>query len=253
MLAPRGTLFGDDPRDGSLEIAILVAKGDPFGASLWRMKFNKDGLVAAVAQDRLTGEVRMVAYATQKAIELTLESGRATFWSRSRNELWQKGRAEGNGMDVTGVLVDCDADMVIYLVSPDGPTCHTGKPSCFFRSAQLVDGKIQVSDVEVPVPLLFARLESVLEQRKSSTGKDSYVKSLYEGGASKIGEKLTEEAGELARAVAGESDERVTAEAADVLFHVMVALRSRGVSFQSVLTELDRRAGTSGHDEKRSR
>ena len=124
----------------------------------------------------------MVAYATQKAIELTLESGRATFWSRSRNELWQKGRAEGNGMDVTGVLVDCDADMVIYLVSPDGPTCHTGKPSCFFRSAHLVDGKIQISDVEVPFPTLLARLESSFAQSKSGTAKE-------------IAAKLTEEAG----------------------------------------------------------
>ena len=171
----------------------------------------------------------MVAYATQKAIELTLESGRATFWSRSRNELWQKGRAEGNGMDVTGVLVDCDADMVIYLVSPDGPTCHTGKPSCFFRSAQLVDGKIQVSDVEVPIPLLFARLESTLAKSKG-------------GAAKEIAAKLTEEASALARAVTDESEARVTAEAADVLFQVMTALRSRGVPFQSVLTELDRRA-----------
>ncbi len=217
------------------------------------MKFNKDGLVPAVAQDRVTGEIRMVAYATEKAIELTLESGRATFWSRSRNELWQKGRAEGNGMDVTGVLLDCDADTVVYLVTPDGPTCHTGKPSCFFRRAELVDGKIQIADTEVPVPLLFARLESVLEQRKTSTAQDSYVRSLYDGGAAKIGEKLTEEAGELARAVAGESDARVAAEAADVIFHVMVALRSRNVGFDAVLAELDRRAGKSGHEEKRSR
>lgn len=217
------------------------------------MKFNKDGLIPAVAQDRLTGEVRMVAMATEKAIELTLETGRATFWSRSRNELWEKGRTSGNGMNVSDVLVDCDADCVVYLVSPDGPTCHTGAPTCFFRRAELVDGKIKVADTEVPVPLLLARLESVLESRKKSTPESSYVKSLYEGGAAKIGGKLTEEAGELARAVAEESDERVASEAADVLFHVIVALRSRGVGVEAVLHELDRRAGTSGHDEKRGR
>jgi phosphoribosyl-AMP cyclohydrolase / phosphoribosyl-ATP pyrophosphohydrolase len=100
---------------------------------------------------------------------------------------------------------------------------------------------------------VFARLETVLEERKASTAAASYVKSLYDGGAAKIGAKLTEEAGELARAVAGESDERVAAEAADLLFHALVALRSRDVPFAAVLAELDRRSGTSGHDEKRSR
>lgn len=195
----------------------------------------------------------MVAMATEKAVELTLETGRATFWSRSRNELWEKGRTSGNGMNVSGVLVDCDADCVVYLVSPDGPTCHTGAPTCFFRRAELVGGKIKVSDTEVPVPLLLARLESVLEDRKKSSAESSYVKSLYEAGATKIGEKLTEEAGELARALESESDERVAAEAADVLFHVMVALRSRGIGFEAVLRELDRRAGTSGLEEKRRR
>jgi phosphoribosyl-ATP pyrophosphohydrolase/phosphoribosyl-AMP cyclohydrolase len=217
------------------------------------MKFNKDGLVPAVAQDRVTGEVRMVAYATQKAIELTLETGRATFFSRSRNELWEKGRTGANGMNVSGVLVDCDADMAIYLVSPDGPTCHTGAPTCFFRQAVLVDGKLEISDSKVPIPLAIPRLEAVLDERARSTAKESYVKSLYEGGPAKIGEKLSEEAGELSRAVASESKERVVAEAADLLFHVLVALRSRGAAFSDVLGELERRAGTSGHVEKSSR
>ena len=215
--------------------------------------FDEDGLIPVVAQDHLTGEVRMVAFATEKAVLLTLETGRATFWSRSRGELWEKGRTSGNFLRVTGVLVDCDADCLIYLVAPHGPTCHTGAPTCFFRRAELEGGAIRVSSTEVAAPTLLARLEAVLEARKASTGKASYAKSLYDGGAAKIGEKLVEEAGELARAVAGEDDERVVSEAADVLFHVMVALRSRGVGFEAVLRELDRRTGTSGHDEKRTR
>lgn len=217
------------------------------------MDFDEHGLLPVVAQDHLTGQVRMVAFATEQAVKLTLETGRATFWSRSRGELWEKGRTSGNGLAVKGVLVDCDADCLVYLVAANGPTCHTGAATCFFRRAELVDGRIQVSDAEVPAPTLLARLEAVLEARKASHAKASYAKSLYEAGAPKIGEKLVEEAGELARAVAGEADERVVAEAADVVFHVMVALRSRGVAFEDVLRELDRRTGTSGHDEKRAR
>ncbi len=220
------------------------------------MNFDEHGLLPVVAQDHLTGEVRMVAFASEQAVRLTLETGRATFWSRSRGELWEKGRTSGNTLAVKGVLVDCDADCLVYLVAPNGPTCHTGRASCFFRHATLDDSKpprIVVSDTVVPVPTLLARLEVVLEARKASDAKASYVKSLYEAGPTRIGEKLVEEAGELATAIAGEEDDRVVSEAADVLFHVMVALRSRGLSIEAVLQELDRRTGTSGHDEKRAR
>lgn len=217
------------------------------------MQYDEQGLIPVVAQDHLTGAVRMVAFATEQAVRLTLETNRATFWSRSRGELWEKGRTSGHTLDVTGVLVDCDTDCLVYLVSARGPTCHTGAPTCFFRRVVLDGGAVAVSDREVPAATLLGRLEEVLEARKASHGKASYTKSLYDGGASKIGEKLLEEAGELARAVAGEDDARVASEAADVLFHVMVALRSRGMAFESVLRELDRRAGTSGHDEKRAR
>ena len=217
------------------------------------MDFDEHGLIPVVAQDHLTGEVRMVAFATEQAVKLTLETGRATFWSRSRGELWEKGRTSGNTLAVSGVLVDCDADCLVYLVAANGPTCHTGAATCFFRRAELSGGSIHVSDAEVPAPTLLARLEAVLEARKASHAKASYAKSLYEAGPAKIGEKLVEEAGELARAVAAEGDDRVVSEAADVLFHVMVALRSRGIALASVLRELDKRAGTSGHDEKRAR
>jgi phosphoribosyl-ATP pyrophosphohydrolase/phosphoribosyl-AMP cyclohydrolase len=217
------------------------------------MQFDEHGLLPVVAQDHLTGEIRMVAFANERAVHLTLETGRATFWSRSRGELWEKGLTSGNGMDVMAVLVDCDADCLVYLVAPKGPTCHTGRPSCFFRQARLEDGHVRLSDSEVTAPTLLARLEEVLEARRGANAKASYTKSLYDGGAPKIGEKLVEEAGELARAVAGETDECVTSEAADLVFHVMVALRSRGIGFEHVLRELQRRTGTSGHDEKRSR
>jgi phosphoribosyl-AMP cyclohydrolase / phosphoribosyl-ATP pyrophosphohydrolase len=212
------------------------------------------GLVPVVAQDHVTGEIRMVAFATPEAVRLTLETKRATFWSRSRGELWEKGRTSGHTLDVTGVLVDCDADCLVYLVSPRGPTCHTGAATCFFRRLDRDEsGAVVVRDDAVPAATLLARLEETLEERKKATAQSSYVRSLYDGGSEKIGAKLREEADELARAVAGESVERVASEAADVLFHVMVALRSRSVSITDVLAELERRTGTSGHAEKTSR
>jgi phosphoribosyl-ATP pyrophosphohydrolase/phosphoribosyl-AMP cyclohydrolase len=213
------------------------------------------GLVPVVAQDHVTGEIRMVAFATAEAVRRTLETKRATFWSRSRGELWEKGRTSGHTLDVSGVRVDCDADCLVYLVAPHGPSCHTGAPTCFFRRLDRdpASGDLVVRDDAVPESTLLARLEATLEARKSATAQSSYVRSLYDGGAPKIGGKLREEADELARAVEGETSERVVSEAADVLFHVMVALRSRSVSIADVLAELERRTGTSGHTEKASR
>ncbi|HEY8088378.1 MAG TPA: bifunctional phosphoribosyl-AMP cyclohydrolase/phosphoribosyl-ATP diphosphatase HisIE [Polyangiaceae bacterium] len=211
--------------------------------------FDDRGLVPVVVQDHLTGEVRMFAFATAEALEKTLASGRATFWSRSRNELWEKGRTSGNTFAVQRILVDCDSDCVVYSGEPSGATCHTGAQSCFFQVLQ--DGKLTQSS-DQPQTLL-ATLEAVLESRKQSTGAASYTKSLYDAGAHAIGSKLREEAAELAEAVSQESDERVVSEAADVLYHLVVALRWRSIPLRRVLGELAKRLGTSGHAEKAGR
>lgn len=217
------------------------------------LDMGPDDLVPVVAQDHVTGEIRMVAYASIEAVRHTLETGRATFFSRSRGELWEKGRTSGHTMAVEGVLVDCDADTLVYLVAPAGPSCHTGRATCFYRRLVLEDGQLAIRDDDVPPAHLLERLERTLEERKKATAAASYVKSLYEGGAAKIGAKLREEADELAVAVDHETDDRVVKEAADVLFHVMVALRARGVAVDDVLAELERRSGTSGHVEKAAR
>jgi phosphoribosyl-ATP pyrophosphohydrolase/phosphoribosyl-AMP cyclohydrolase len=210
---------------------------------------DRGDLVAVVAQDHVTGEIRMLAWATAEAVRATLATGRATFFSRSRGELWEKGATSGNTLEVLSVLVDCDADALVYLVAPRGPSCHTGAPSCFFRRL----GPSGALEDPVEASTLLARLDSVLLARKAATAEKSYTKSLYDGGPPKIGAKLREEADELARAVASEDEGRVVSEAADVLFHVMVALRSRGVGIADVLRELERRSGQGGHDEKRAR
>jgi phosphoribosyl-ATP pyrophosphohydrolase/phosphoribosyl-AMP cyclohydrolase len=216
------------------------------------LTFDAHGLVPVIVQDHLTGEVRMFAFATPEAIQRTRETGRATFWSRSRNELWEKGRTSGNEIRVLRVLVDCDADCVIYSSEPHGNSCHTGAPSCFFQTLEGEAGSETLGQEAAPQILLVA-LESVLEARKSSSGKASYTKSLYDAGAPKIGAKLREEAGEAAQAIESETDERVVSEAADVLYHLMVGLRWRGIPLRRVLVQLASRMGTGGHEEKASR
>ncbi|MDF2693830.1 MAG: Phosphoribosyl-AMP cyclohydrolase [Labilithrix sp.] len=216
------------------------------------LTFERKGdveMLPVIAQDHVTGEIRMLAWATPDAVRATLESGHATFYSRSRGELWEKGKTSGNTLDVVSVVVDCDADALVYLVVPRGPTCHTGAPSCFFRRLT-TDGELAEP---ATATTLLARLDAVLRARKEATAEKSYAKSLYDGGPEKVGAKLREEADELARAVESEADGRVVSEAADVLFHVMVALRSRDLGIDAVLQELERRAGTGGHEEKNRR
>ncbi|MGH7440693.1 MAG: bifunctional phosphoribosyl-AMP cyclohydrolase/phosphoribosyl-ATP diphosphatase HisIE [Polyangiaceae bacterium] len=213
------------------------------------LTFDDNGLVPVIVQDHLTGEIRMFAFATAAAVRNTMQTGRATFWSRSRGELWEKGQMSGNEIRVLRVLVDCDADCVVYSGEPVGNSCHTGARSCFFQS---LDGDVLGQASQQPQTLL-ATLEAVLEDRKKSTAAASYTKSLYEKGAAAIGAKVREEADEFGRAIEGETDERVVSEAADVIYHLMVGLMSRGVPLRKVLAELANRFGTSGHEEKAAR
>lgn len=228
----------------------MSASSGPPPTSKANLKFDDKGLVPVVVQDHLTGEIRMVAYANEEALRRTAETGRATFFSRSRNALWEKGETSGNAIEVHRVLVDCDADCVVYQGEPLGPSCHTGAASCFFRAID-AGGEIQARGE--PPQTLLATLEAMLESRKNSTGAASYTKSLYDGGAPAIGAKLLEEAGELAAAIAGESDDRVASEAADVVYHLLVGLRWRAIPLRRVLGELARRLGVSGHAEKANR
>jgi phosphoribosyl-ATP pyrophosphohydrolase/phosphoribosyl-AMP cyclohydrolase len=216
------------------------------------LEFDRNGLIPVVVQDHLTGEVRMLAHATIEAVRATLDSGKATFWSRSRNELWEKGRTSGNTLAVHRVLVDCDEDCLIYAVEPTGATCHTGAPSCFFQTMDTT-GATQQHGTQPQT--MIARLEAELVARESSTATKSYTKSLLDAGPEKIGAKVREEADEFGRAIAGEEDDRVAAEAADVVYHLLVGLRARGVAWRDVLAVLEARARSkmSGHEEKASR
>jgi phosphoribosyl-ATP pyrophosphohydrolase/phosphoribosyl-AMP cyclohydrolase len=213
------------------------------------LKFDERGLMPAVVQDWLTGQVRMCAFVNREAIARTVETGRATFFSRSRGALWEKGETSGNTLHVRELYVDCDADTLLVLAEPAGNSCHTGQPSCFFR--RLMGEKIV--DETAPAAAFLNRLEAEIQGRRSSTAEKSYTKSLLDAGAEKIGDKVREEADEFARAIADEGDDRVASEAADVVYHLMVGLASRGVPWRAVIDVLARRAGKSGHLEKASR
>jgi phosphoribosyl-ATP pyrophosphohydrolase/phosphoribosyl-AMP cyclohydrolase len=214
------------------------------------LSYGEQGLIAAIAQDRLTGQVRMLGYMNREALAATLRTGRATFFSRSRGELWEKGATSGHTLEVVSIHADCDADALVLMTDPIGPTCHTGSPSCFFRRVR-DDGSAE--DTGTDAAAFLEQLEREIETRKSSVAEKSYTRWLLDGGPARLGDKLREEADELARAIDSETAERVASEAADVVYHLLVATASRGVSLRDVVAKLAARSGVSGHDEKARR
>jgi phosphoribosyl-AMP cyclohydrolase / phosphoribosyl-ATP pyrophosphohydrolase len=182
------------------------------------ISWDAAGLVPCVVQDWSTGEVLTVAYMNAEALERTQQTGETHFWSRSRDELWHKGATSGNTQAVKALRYDCDADAILALVEPAGPACHTGERTCFHN------GELDAAPHEaLPV------LERTVEARKAAPPAGSYTAELLADPA-RIGEKVQEEAEEVARAAREESDERVAEEAADVLYHLTVLLHSRGLS-----------------------
>ena len=218
--------------------------------ALKELKWDSDGLVTVVAQDRLTGELRMVAHANRAALAATLETGQAHFYSRSRQTLWRKGESSGNTLAVAEVWADCDGDAVLYLLDPNGPSCHTGRQNCFFRRLDLATPA--APDEAVAQPLLAALWTELAARRKAPDGT-SYTQRLLAGGSDAIGAKLREEADELARALATESPARAAAEAADLLYHMLVGLLLRDVCPSDMLGVLQARRGVSGLAEKAAR
>ena len=198
------------------------------------ISFDSDGLVPCVMQDWASGEVLTLAYMNEEALRLTRETGEIHFWSRSRGELWRKGETSGNVMRVRGLRFDCDADAVVALVDATGPACHTGERSCFFRDLE---------SGESPEPAAYealAGLARTLAQRRAERPENSYTVELLDD-PERIGEKVREEADEVARAAAGESDERVAEEAADLLYHLEVLLLSRDLPLSTALETLNGR------------
>ncbi len=192
--------------------------------------FDERGLVPCIVQDHRSGEVLTLAYMNAESLRLTRETGEMHFFSRSRQELWHKGATSGNTQALRAIRIDCDGDALLALVEPAGPACHTGERTCFYR------GKF---DPAAPYEVL-PTLERTIASRAQERPDGSYTASLL-ADRELIGAKVEEEAEEVARAAREESDERVAEEAADVLYHLAVLLRGRGLSLQDAERVLDGR------------
>jgi phosphoribosyl-ATP pyrophosphohydrolase/phosphoribosyl-AMP cyclohydrolase len=209
------------------------------------IRFDSDGLVPCVAQDWSSGEVLTLAYMNAEALRRTRETGELHFFSRSRDELWRKGETSGNTQRVRQLRFDCDGDAVVALVEPAGPACHTGERSCFYRDLEgSADPGVDSPPVAgEPAPAAheaLAVLERTLADRQRERPDGSYTVELLDD-PERIGAKLREEADEAARAAGSESDERLAEEAADVLYHLLVLLRSRDLRLEAVEETLNGR------------
>jgi len=204
------------------------------------LKWDGQGLIPAVAQETETGEVLMVAWMDREALAKTLETGLAHYWSRERRALWRKGETSGHTQHVDGVFADCDRDTLLVQVHQDGVACHTGARTCFFTR---LAGSASPSPAGAG-PALLEVVERVLQSRKVERPAGSYTASLFERGEAQICRKIGEEATEVVTAaLGGEGDGRVVSEVADLWFHSMVLLASRGIPLRRVFEELARRHG----------
>lgn len=197
---------------------------------------ESDGLVPAVAQDALTGEVLMLAYADDEAVGRTLATGAMHYWSRSRQELWRKGETSGHTQEAASLHADCDRDALLARVHQTGPACHTGEETCFFTP--LADGAVTPA---APKPTLAA-LDDVLARRDAERPGGSWTTTLLEDREKRLG-KVTEEADEVVEAAREGDAEHLAEEIADLVYHALVAGRAEGVTLRDVLEVLDERRG----------
>lgn len=201
------------------------------------LKFDDRGLIPAVAQDAVSGEILMLAYMNEESIKMTLESGHATYFSRSRRELWEKGSHSGNLQFVKEILVDCDMDAIILKIEQKGVACHTGNPSCFYR--KVVDGKL----VEIPTgvdtnPKILYDVYDIIVDRVKKPKEGSYTNYLFEKGIDKMLKKVGEESAEVIIASKNYVKSEVRYETADLLYHLSVVLVEQGLTWDDIFGEL---------------
>jgi len=204
------------------------------------LKFNSRGLIPAVVQNAETNEVLMVAYMNAETIQMTLDTGKATFFSRSRDQIWVKGETSGNFIFVKEMRIDCDADCILLLADPAGPACHTGERTCFFRKVE--NGEFaSVEKSSLASSDILARLEAVTIDRKKNPKEGSYTNYLFDKGEDKILKKVGEEAAEVVIAGKNRSKEEITYETADLLYHLTVMLVDNDLSWNDIYNELEKR------------
>jgi len=227
------------------------------------LKFDEQGLITTIIQDDQTREVLMVAHMNAESLGKTLQTGETWFWSRSRQELWHKGATSGNTQSVVDIRLDCDGDALLVRVNPNGPACHTGERTCFFRNAdetaEETDARSPISEekrIEPPpaslslvnvaamdLGILLQNLYKLIQERNDQRPEGSYTTYLFSSGLDKILKKVGEEASETIIAAKNEDRKQLSAEISDLLYHLLVLMVQRGVSLEDILSELGSRAG----------
>jgi len=205
--------------------------------NLTRLDWDKgNGLLPAIVQHAVDGRVLMLGYMNEAALRRTLTDGRVTFFSRSRNQLWTKGETSGHFLHVTHVSADCDRDSILVLAHPDGPTCHNGTPTCFADSREPQASRIA----------FLATLQATIAQRIADSPEGSYTARLFASGVTRIAQKVGEEGVETALAAVTRDDPELIGECADLLYHLLVLLKSRNLTLERVVEELAARHAVKG-------
>jgi len=195
-----------------------------------------EGLIPAIVQHARSGEVLMLGYMNEDALRLTLDTKLVTFWSRSRQSLWQKGETSGHVLRLVELRQDCDGDALLVLAEPAGPTCHTGAPSCFYRT---LAGE-PVAE-RMPPSSILTQLSDLIAERASERPEGSYTVKLLDGGVDRIGKKIGEEAAEVIIAAKNGAPAELSWELADLLYHSIVLLANQNLSLEAIWSELRRR------------
>jgi phosphoribosyl-ATP pyrophosphohydrolase/phosphoribosyl-AMP cyclohydrolase len=206
--------------------------------------FDAHGLVPAIVQDAVSKEVLMMAYMNQESLERTIQSGQTWFWSRSRQELWNKGATSGHTQQVKSLRYDCDADTLLVLVEQQGPACHTGTYSCFTHEFPLEQTEAKTSSTAMETSDRFAilsSLESIIASRDAERPEGAYTTYLFEKGADKILKKIGEETSEVIIAAKNKDQDELRYEVSDLIFHLMVLMRDSKLPLDDVMMELERR------------
>ncbi|WP_108062305.1 bifunctional phosphoribosyl-AMP cyclohydrolase/phosphoribosyl-ATP diphosphatase HisIE [Poseidonibacter lekithochrous] len=212
-----------------------------------------DGLIPVVTQEATTGDVLMLAYMDKEAVELTMDTNIAHYFSRSKQRIWKKGESSGHIQEVEDILLDCDNDTILLKVKQTGVACHTGRKSCFFTSMKTNE---EVTKVEIDTTAAYGVIDTlyhVIQEKKNDDPKASYTAKLLQGKENSMLKKIVEEAGEFTFAIKDNDQEEIVYEAADIIYHMLVAMASKNVSPDRVKQEIARRFGMSGIEEKNSR
>jgi phosphoribosyl-AMP cyclohydrolase / phosphoribosyl-ATP pyrophosphohydrolase len=201
-------------------------------ANIGELDFAKsEGLLPAIVQHAGSGAVLMLGYMNEEAVRLTLDRRRVVFYSRSRGQLWEKGETSGHTLELVSLHRDCDHDTLLAVAWPHGPTCHLGTQTCFGDEALTAAGRLA----------FLPQLESILQQRITDRPEGSYTARLFDKGPTRIAQKVGEEGLEVALAAVAQGEEELIAESADLLYHLLLLLQSRGIALQRVITELESR------------